>query len=288
MRLILGVTLGLGLLLACSPFVWPATRTPRPRGRRRSVAVVRDELQLAGLGSVPFTVVVTVALLFGAVVAAVAQAVFGLTALTFVGGVLGLAIVPGAVHARARARRVANRAVWPEVVDHLVASVRAGMSLPEGLAALATLGPAATRAPFEAFDAEYQRTGAFQPALDRLKDRLADPVADRIFETVRMAREVGGTEITLVLRSLSSYLRDDAALRAEVRSRQSWTRNAAKLGVAAPWLLLVVLATKPETLEAYDTPAGTGLLLVGLAVSVVAYRAMVALGRIPGERRWSQ
>lgn len=287
MSLILGVMLGLGLLLACSPIVWPATRQPRPR-RRASFQVASDELQLAGLGSVPVAVVVTVGVLFGVVSAAIVHAVLGLSALTFIGGALGLAIVPAAVHARARTRRAANRAVWPEVVDHLIASARAGMSLPEGLAALATLGPAATRGAFAAFDAEYQRTGSFQPALDHLKARLADPVADRILETVRMAREVGGTEITHVLRSLSSYLRDDAALRAEVRSRQSWIRNAAKLGVAAPWLLLVVLAAKPETLRAYDTPAGTGLLLFGLAVSVVAYRAMIALGRLPGERRWFQ
>lgn len=286
MSFILGAALGLGLLLTCSPLVWPAAPA-RPR-RRPSRDAVRDELQLAGLGAVPMVVVIAVALVFGVALAAIAQAVFALAALTFVGGVLGLAIVPSAVHARAVARRTANRAVWPEVVDHLVASARAGMSLPDALGSLATLGPAATRAPFAAFDDDYRRTGVFAPALDALKARLADPVADRILETVRMAREVGGTEITHVLRSLSAYLRVDAALRAEVRSRQSWTRNAAKLGVAAPWVLLVLLATKPETLQAYDTPAGTGLLLAGLGVSVVAYRAMVALGRIPGERRWFQ
>lgn len=287
MSLVLGAAFGLGLLLAVSPFVWPArARSAAPR--RAALGRMRDELQLAGLGSVATGVVVTVAGVFGVALAAIVQAMFGLTALTFIGGVLGLAIVPAAVHARARARRAANRAVWPEIVDHLVASVRAGMSLPEALASLATLGPAGTRAPFAAFDDEYRRTGVFTPALDALKARLADPVADRILETVRMAREVGGTEITHVLRSLSTNLRDDAALRAEVRSRQSWTRNAAKLGVAAPWVLLVLLATKPATLQAYDTPAGTALLLVGLAVSVVAYRAMVALGRLPDERRWFQ
>lgn len=290
MSLVLGAALGLGVLLVASPLVWPVRR-PVAAARRRpreAMQTIRDEVQLAGLGSVPMVVVVTVTVVFGVALAALVQALFGLTALTFVGGVLGLGVVPAAVHARARARRAANRAVWPEVVDHLIASVRAGMSLPDALAALAVLGPTVTRAPFAAFDDEYRRTGAFTPALDTLKARLADPVADRILETVRMAREVGGSEITHVLRSLSAYLRDDAAVRAEVRARQSWTRNAAKLGVAAPWVLLVLLATKPETLHAYDTPVGTALLLAGLAISIVAYRAMLALGRIPGERRWFQ
>ena len=41
-----------------------------------------------------------------------------------------------------------------------------------------------------------------------------------------------------------------------------------------------------ETLVAYDSPAGSILIVVGVVVSVVAYRAMIALGRLPEERRW--
>ena len=75
-----------------------------------------------------------------------------------------------------------------------------------------------------------------------------------------------------VLRGLAGYLREDAALRAEVVARQSWIRNAARLGVAAPWLLLLVLASRHETLVAYDSAAGATLILVGVAVTLVAYR----------------
>ena len=119
-----------------------------------------------------------------------------------------------------------------------------------------------------------------------LKGTLADPVADRILETLRMAREVGGSDVTAVLRGLAGYLREDAALRAEVVARQSWIRNAARLRVAAPWLLLLVLSSRPETLVAYDSTAGSVLIVVGVVVTVVAYRAMIALGRLPEERRW--
>jgi len=71
-----------------------------------------------------------------------------------------------------------------------------------------------------------------------------------------------------------------------VVSRQSWIRSAARLGVAAPWLLLLVLASRHETIVAYDSPAGTTLIIAGIAVSIVAYQAMVTLGRLPEERRW--
>ena len=284
MSLALGALLGLGLLLVVSPLLWPAGSTPATQARIGSP--VRDELALAGLGTVPLGVVVVVALLLAVVGTALAQAVFGVPVLTIVAGMLGAALVPVVIRGRANRRRTANRAIWPDVVDHLVSSVRAGMSLPDSIGALAELGPAATRGAFAAFADEFRRTGNFGASLDSLKSALADPVADRILETLRMAREVGGTDVTAVLRGLSGYLREDAALRAEVVARQSWIRNAARLGVAAPWLLLVVLASRPETLVAYDSAAGTALILCGVAVTLIAYRLMIGLGRLPEERRW--
>src|SRR5690606_19266041 len=115
---------------------------------------------------------------------------------------------------------------------------------------------------------------------------LADPVADRILETLRMSREVGGTELTTVLRSLSTYLRQDSAIRSEVEARQSWVVNAARLGAAAPWVVLLLLATRPEAAAAYNMPSGAGLIVAGLVVTVLAYRVMIAIGRLPEEERW--
>ncbi|MFE5672088.1 type II secretion system F family protein [Agromyces sp. NPDC056523] len=284
MSVLLGATLGVGLLLVASTWLWPRRPGAAPRTARRSV--IADELALAGIPGVPVAAVIVVAVVLAAVAAALAQAIFAVPVLTAVAAALGALVVAFAIRSRANRRRVANRAVWPDVVDHLVASVRAGMSLPDSIGALAELGPSTTRPAFAGFDDEFRRTGDFSSALDALKARLADPVADRILETLRMAREVGGTDVTSVLRGLSTYLREDATLRAEVVARQSWIRNAARLGVAAPWLLLLVLASRPETLEAYDSSAGTALILAGVAVTVVAYRLMLGLGRLPEERRW--
>lgn len=283
MSLVLGAALGLGLLLVVSPLLWPGARVRASSGASRRF---RDELALAGLGNVPVPVIIVVSGVLAVVGGALAHAALGIPALSAIGSVLGGVVVPMLVKARATRRRATNRAVWPDVVDHLVASVRSGMPLPDSVGALAELGPAATRSAFAAFDADYRRTGNFSVSLDRLKEELADPVADRILETLRMAREVGGSDLTAVLRGLAGYLREDTALRAEVVARQSWIRNAARLGVAAPWLLLLVLASRQETLAAYDSAAGAALIVVGAVTTAVAYRSMIALGRLPEERRW--
>jgi tight adherence protein B len=141
------------------------------------------------------------------------------------------------------------------------------------------------RAPFARFAAEYRSSGRFNDCLDRLKGDLADPVCDRIVETLRVAREVGGSDLGRVLRTLSTFLREDARARAELETRQGWVVQAARLAVAAPWAVLLLLATQSTTLAAYDSTAGTALLGIGGAVCFLAYRLMLRIGRLPQDLR---
>lgn len=187
---------------------------------------------------------------------------------------------------RRRAHRALElREVWPEAVDNLASGVRAGLSLPEALSQLGQRGPEQLRSAFRRFGEDYRATGRFGESIDTLKTNLADPVGDRVVESLRMAREVGGTDLGRLLRTLSAFLREDARTRAELETRQGWTVNAARLALAAPWILLLLLSTRPTAVQAYDTAAGTLVLLVGGAVSLVAYRVMIRIARLPTERR---
>jgi tight adherence protein B len=100
-----------------------------------------------------------------------------------------------------------------------------------------------------------------------------------------MAREVGGTELGRLLRTLSAFLREDGRTRAELETRQGWTVNGARLAVAAPWAVLLLLSTQSTTLRAYDTGGGRVLLVTGAVVSFLAYRVMLRIGKLPEERR---
>ncbi len=151
--------------------------------------------------------------------------------------------------------------------------------------ALGVRGPEPLRAAFDQFALDYQVTGRFGECLDRLKERLADPVGDRVVEGLRIAREVGGGELGRLLRNLSSYLRDDARTRSELEARQAWTVNGARLAVASPWLVLLFMSFQSEVIHRYASPAGVGVLAFGAVACVVAYRLMMRIGRLPLERR---
>ncbi|MBM7807662.1 tight adherence protein B [Geodermatophilus bullaregiensis] len=278
---LLGLLLGTGLLL-----VWrsgpraPRRRTgPRPPGRRAQL------LAAAGLTGTNPAQLAALQIGLGALALVVVLLTTGTVTVSLAFGVFGFVLPHVQVRRLATRRRADLREVWPEVVDNLASAVRAGLSLPEALSALGTRGPEVLRPPFLRFAADHRSSGRFGESLDRLKTDLADPVGDRIVETLRVAREVGGSDLGRVLRTLAGFLREDARARAELETRQGWVVQAARLAVGAPWVVLLLLATQSTTLVAYDSPLGTALLLGGGAVCLVAYRLMLRIGRLPQDVR---
>ncbi|HEV7211728.1 MAG TPA: type II secretion system F family protein [Blastococcus sp.] len=278
---LLGLVLGVGLLL-----VWRSDpRAPQPRTRPRRVGRRQQLLGAAGLTGINAAQLVALQVGLGVVVLLVVLLTTGTVTISVAFGLFGFVLPQAQVRRLATKRRADLREVWPEVVDNLASAVRAGLSLPEALSALSTRGPEVLRPPFARFAAEYRSSGRFGACLGRLKDDLADPVGDRIVETLRVAREVGGSDLGRVLRTLATFLREDARARAELETRQGWVVQAARLAVAAPWVVLLLLATQSTTLDAYDTPMGTALLVVGGAVCLLAYRLMLRIGRLPQDVR---
>lgn len=284
MTILLGALLGAGILLMLAPRLWPARAgAARPVPRRSRGAVLLAE---AGFAHLPFSALILATVAGAVLAAATAWLLTQVPAFALLAALAGAAAPILWLRGRARRLLKIRRGLWPDVCDLLIASVRAGFALPDALASLQSSAPTPLRPAFAGFARDLAASGHFETSLDRLKVALSDPVADRILETLRMARQVGGTELVPVLRSLSSAVRADAAVRAEVDARQSWVRGAAVLGLLAPWVILVLLALRPEGSAAYSSPEGVVLIVVGALVSVAAFRMMLAVGRLPEPRRW--
>ena len=281
---IVGLLVGIGLFCILWSF-WPREEhrsEPRRAGPR---ARLQDEITQAGYTSVSPGNVLTAGVLAGLLVFALVQASTRVVPVALCFGVMAAYAPFALVRMRARSRRAHLRDLWPDAVDNIASAVRAGLALPEALSQLAIRGPEELRPAFAAFGEDYRTTGRFHDCLDRLKERLADPVGDRLVESLRIAREVGGSDLGRLLRTLSTFLREDARTRAELETRQGWTVNAARLACAAPWVVLAMMSFQRDSLRAYSSPAGVAVLLVGAAVTLVAYRLMVRIGRLPQEER---
>ncbi|HET6687124.1 MAG TPA: type II secretion system F family protein [Jiangellaceae bacterium] len=282
MGALVGLMLGVGLLLVWQSFTGPVgRRADRSRGRDR----VADLIAEAGIEAVTSRQLLVSCAGAGAFVALVFLVVSRTWPVALAFGAFAAYAPVALVRFRARQRRSELRELWPDAVDNLASAVRAGLSLPEALTQLGARGPEPLRHPFLRFGEDYRATGRFNECLDLLKERLADPTGDRICESLRIAREVGGSDLGRLLRTLSSFLRDDARTRAELETRQSWVVNSARLAVAAPWILLGLLSLRTESIRAFNAPSGWVVLAAGGALCLVAYRLMLRLGRLPVEGR---
>jgi tight adherence protein B len=189
------------------------------------------------------------------------------------------------IRARRARRRRALREAWPDAIADLTTAVRAGISLPEACIQLGERGPGGLRDGFAAFAATYRSSGSFDAALTRLRDVLADPVADRVAASLSLAHQVGGTDLVRVLRTLGDFVREDLRVRKEIEARWSWTVTAARVAAGSPWLVLLVMSTRAEAAAAYNSSTGLLVIASGAAATLAGYRLMLRAARLPEERR---
>jgi len=272
--IVCGILLGSGIAVLVLP------RRPR-RGR-----AVRTWFDEAGLAGVPLTVIGVVLTTVAVIAGALTATVIPLPSVASLGFVVGCGVpIVALASARDRRRQLA-RALWPDVIDSVRVALRSGTTLTDAMIAASSMVPKEWRIAWTELEVNLRRGSDVDTALRRLQRALADPIADRVVESIVVAREYGGTELPTVLTELGRSVRRESAMRREAQSRQSWVRHAATLGVVSPWIVLALLASRPENREAYSTPAGTLLIVVSAGATVVAYVVMSALGRLRDPARW--
>ncbi|OIQ78056.1 bacterial type II secretion system protein F domain protein [mine drainage metagenome] len=192
-----------------------------------------------------------------------------------------LAATPSLING-AKRQRTSNAITqaWPDAIDHLSSAIRAGLNLGDSLAAIGLRGPAPLRPFFIALGNDLAAGTPIETALARFRVECRDPIADQLVETVLIAHEVGGSEIGRLLRTFSQFLRIELQTRDEIRVRQGWVINGARIAVAAPWILLALLSLRRESVLAYQTTGGIFVIVIGALLSVVAYLWMRRLARL--------
>jgi tight adherence protein B len=289
---LVGLGLGSGLLLLLHALTGPrrvpgTTRSQPTRGRRPwGLAPLVTLLEEAGFDRLSPSVVLAGGLLGGLLAGAGLLVLLPIPAL----GVITVCMVPlwgYAYVARVKSQRATRlRRAWPSVIDHLRAGVRSGHDVAGAVIALPESFPPDISAPVRTFEKEIIQGFSTDDALAELARRFADPVGDRIVEVLRMAHEVGGTNLPGVLLELQKSVRADIAVREDAHAQQSWIRSASLLAVAAPWAVLVVIGTREATINAYQTSEGGAILILGAIVSLVAFTMMKKIGALPTQRRW--
>jgi tight adherence protein B len=199
---------------------------------------------------------------------------------------VAVGFLPRAYFGRRRAERLRRvQAAWPDGLRDLLASISAGRSLQQAVAALATTGPEPLRDAFARFP-ELSRLLGTGPALELVRDELADPTSDRILEVLVLAHERGGGIVRSILDDLVGATTKDLKLLDQLETESLEMRINARAVVVLPWVVLVFLTMSDGPFrDFYRSGRGFATLLVGAALSAVGLLVLGRLGRRPEETR---
>lgn len=239
----------------------------------------------AGLAHLPVWQVLGVA---AAVIAAVSLSLIRLTgvaAFGLAGAVLATAGLAEALFALSQMREHALNGALPEVAESLASGVSSGQDLGTSIALLASYGPKSLRQSFQQFNGLVERGYSLEAALNWLQRELGNLYGDQLVQLLLVSLRIGGSGLVANLNRLGADIRSQAALDGELRAKQGWVAGTAKLGVLAPWLIVIFLNQRPEAHAYYASDAGFGLMLVGLFVCLVSYLLIQFMARLPKPRR---
>ena len=263
-----------GLTRRAAPVVSSATGRAW-RGR------AQEFLRHAGLDDVSVRDFVLVSVASGLLAGFAAQVVLGWPAVSAAAGALGLLGPLGYYGPRRDRRQAAIQVALVEATAQLRAAIQAGLSVQQALVELARAGPEPLRPELARLLLDLRLEGLV-PALEDLRDRLADPLADQLVAALVLNDRVGGRQVGSVLERLAESTRASLAVLQEAKARQSQAVLSARVVALVPVIALVGLRTiAPGFMAVYDEPLGQ-LVLVGCVVWVlIGYGAMRWLGRLP-------
>jgi len=156
-----------------------------------------------------------------------------------------------------------------DVVDSLVGSIKAGLSLPQAFQILAEEPSLSLSSEFMGVVNRIQLGSTVEQALEWLSSRIPIPDLKLVISVLLIYQDVGG-DLSYMLEKTADALRYRIRLKREIRRSTAQTRLSAVIGVAIPFgLAFFIYNLNPGFLTPlYTTRLGLILLSLGLAMSV--------------------
>ena len=174
---------------------------------------------------------------------------------------------------------------WTLLIDDLTSGVRAGLTISEALAQALQNCEEPLRLDFQEAILEINRSGQVSKVISILKNQITDTVGVATLKLLQVVIKTGANDLATSLSILSNSSRENHNLIQELKAKQSWVLNGARISVISPWLVLLALWTQESVRNAYQNLIGQLILILVAAVGLFGYLVMRRIGRIEVFRR---
>ena len=169
---------------------------------------------------------------------------------------------------------------WTLLIDDLTSGVRAGLTIGEALAQALQNCEEPLRSDFQEAILEINRSGQVSKVISILKNQITDTVGVATLKLLQVVLKTGANDLATSLSILSNSSRENHNLIQELKAKQSWVLNGARISVISPWLVLLALWTQESVRNAYQNLIGQLILILVAVVGLFGYLVMKRIGRI--------
>lgn len=201
---------------------------------------------------------------------------------TIAGAIVGAVVPEMVARSREERERIDRMEAVSEVASRIRDSLRSGIALQEAISIVARRPPAAIAHDLRRLVADMKIEG-IGAAVRSLSRRSGDFSSEVLAAALSVSERFGARNTAEVLDALSEATTSRALTLREARARQTHNRASARIVVATPILLLLIIQrTSPGYLEPFGTPIGQLVLALAFALMGVGYWAMLRAARIEG------
>ena len=169
---------------------------------------------------------------------------------------------------------------WTLLIDDLTSGVRAGLTIGEALAQALQNCEEPLRSDFQEAILEINRSGQVSKVISILKNQITDAVGVATLKLLQVVLKTGANDLATSLSILSNSSRENHNLIQELKAKQSWVLNGARISVISPWLVLLALWTQESVRNAYQNLIGQLIIILVAVVGLFGYLVMKRIGRI--------
>ncbi len=270
--------------------VWLVTG-PRRAQTERTNREGRDEqmlrwLRQAGLVDVGLAEFATVCLAVATAAGALAWLVFAGLPAALMTALFALTMPVAGYRNRRRRRRELAREAWPRVLEQIrLNATSLGMSLPRAVFDAGRSAPPGLAEPFSAAERIWRMSGDLERALDVLKQEVGDATTDAVAETLLVAHEAGGTDLSPRLLALVEDRHADVRARRDARAQQAGARFARAFVLIVPAGMALVGLTIGEGRQAYASAGGQATVVAAIAALALCWVWSGRILRLPDDER---
>jgi tight adherence protein B len=169
---------------------------------------------------------------------------------------------------------------WLVLIDEIASGVRAGLTISESLSQSLNKSEEPLRQDLIEAVLEFNRSGQVSNVMKILQTQISDPVGIATLKLLAIVLKTGSNDLATSLNILSNTSRENINLIQELKAKQAWVLNGAKISIIAPWVVLLTLWTQESVRTAYQNFMGQIILLLIAVIGIVGYVVMKKIGKI--------